>query len=80
MDLEGNKRYVPKKAYDTEAKAQEVCFFLNLQPNSITKMVSYKCPICGKWHIGHGGKVIDAVERDKIRKQYEKWKVLHQFV
>lgn len=78
MDLEGNKKYVAKKAYDTEIQAQETCFFLNLQPNAIRKLVTYKCPVCNKWHIGHGGKVIDAVERDKIRQQFEKWKMIQK--
>lgn len=78
LDSVLNKRYVPKKSYDTEVKAQEVCFLLNLQPTSITKLVSYKCPVCHKWHIGHGGKIIDAVERDKIRQQYEKWKIVNK--
>jgi hypothetical protein len=78
IDSELNMKYVPKKAYDTELKAQEMCFFLNLQPTSITKMVAYKCPVCQKWHIGHGGKIIDANEREKIRLQYEKWKIVNK--
>jgi hypothetical protein len=78
IDAELNKKYVPKKAYDTELKAQQMCFFLNLQPTSITKVVSYKCPVCQKWHIGHGGKKINAAEREKIRQQYEKWKIVNQ--
>ena len=78
IDLEGNRTYVAKKAYDTELKAQETCFFLNLQPNSISKLVSYKCPVCHKWHIGHSGKKINTVERAKISEQYEKWKMIHR--
>lgn len=76
--LNGNRTYKPKRGFDTELKAQELCFKLNLKPESIHKLVSYKCPICNKWHIGHHvGKVLDVNEKEKIRKKYNEWKLIH---
>lgn len=77
-NLDGSKRYKVKKSFDTELKAQETCFKLNIKSETIHKLVSYKCPICGKWHIGHhNNKVLDNKEKEKIRKKYKEWKIIH---
>jgi predicted RNA-binding Zn-ribbon protein involved in translation (DUF1610 family) len=34
-------------------------------------MVSYQCPVCGKWHIGNSKKELTSDEREKIRKKYK---------
>ena len=78
-DNDMNKRMVPKKAYPNEIKAQMVCYELNLNPHNIHKIVCYKCPTCGKWHLGHHSrKQLTEDDRSKIRKQYEKFKILHR--
>ena len=77
-DKDMNKRMVPKKAYPNEVSAQIACYELNLKPHSIHKIVCYKCPTCGKWHLGHhSNKQLTDDDRSKIRKQYEKFKILH---
>ena len=77
-DTDMNKRMVPKKAYPNEVSAQIACYELNLKPHSIHKIVCYKCPTCGKWHLGHhSNKQLTDDDRSKIRKQYEKFKILH---
>lgn len=77
-DKDMNKRMIPKKSYPDEIKAQMVCYELNLNPNNIHKIVCYKCPTCGKWHLGHHSwKQLTDDDRSKIRKQYEKFKILH---
>jgi hypothetical protein len=78
-DKDMNKRMVPKKAYPNEIEAQIACYELNLKPHNIHKIVCYKCPTCGKWHLGHhSGKQLTEDDRSKIRKQYEKFKILHR--
>ena len=77
-DKDMNKRMVPKKAYPNEVSAQIACYELNLKPHSIHKIVCYKCPTCGKWHLGHhSNKQLTDDDRSNIRKQYEKFKILH---
>ena len=77
-DKDMNKRMVPKKAYPNEVSAQIACYELNLKPHSIHKIVCYKCPTCGKWHLGHhSNKQLTDDDRSKIRKQYKKFKILH---
>ena len=76
--LDGSRTYKAKRSFDTEIRAQQECFKLNLKPESIHKLVSYKCPICGKWHIGHhNDKVLDDKEKEKIQKKYQEWKIIH---
>ena len=77
-DKDMNKRMVPKKAYPNEVSAQIACYEINLKPHSIHKIVCYKCPTCGKWHLGHhSNKQLTDDDRSKIRTQYEKFKILH---
>ena len=77
-DKDMNKRMVPKKAYPNEVSAQIACYEINLKPHSIHKIVCYKCPTCGKYHLGHhSNKQLTDDDRSKIRKQYEKFKILH---
>ena len=80
VDKSGFYTYVPKKGY-SELRAQEMCFFINMKPDTIHKLVCYKCKICGQWHLGHhGGKEMDNDEKEKIKKQYQKWKIVHGFI
>ena len=80
VDKSGFYTYVPKKAY-SELQAQQMCFFINMKPETIHKIVCYKCKICGQWHLGHhSGKVMDNEEKEKVKKQYQKWKVVHGFI
>ena len=77
-DKDMNKRMIPKKAYPNEVSAQIACYELNLKPHSIHKIVCYKCPTCGKWHLGHhSNKQLTDDDRSKIRKKYEKFKIIH---
>ena len=74
----GTRTYKAKRSFDTELKAQQECFKLNLKPEVIHKLVSYKCQICGKWHIGHhNDKILDDKEKEKIKKKYLEWKIIH---
>lgn len=58
IDKEGNRITKPKKKFDTLDEAIEVCKKLNAQPHRINKVVSYKCKVCHKYHIGRNGKQI----------------------
>ena len=77
FNSDGSKSYKSKRTYDTELKAHKACFELNLKPEMIHKMVSYKCPICQKWHIGHHNTILSEGEKTKIKQQYTKWKIVN---
>lgn len=78
-DENGNKLIRPKKSYQTEIDAQRACYIINLRPESIHKSVCYKCPKCNKWHIGHHkGKELNDKEREKIKKAFDKFKLLYR--
>ena len=64
----------PKKGYDTEMDALTTARFLNSQPNSIHKMVAYKCIKCDKWHIGSTDRVLTDEDRQKAREKLKKYK------
>lgn len=48
----------PKRKYDTLDEAIEACKKLNSNEKRIHKLVSYKCSICFKYHIGSNGKLL----------------------
>ena len=78
-DSNGNKVLRPKIGYDSEIKAQELCFFLNTRKETIHKAVAYRCPTCGKWHIGHHkGKELNDTDKAKIMQQWQKWKIINK--
>lgn len=62
-------KFVEKKGYDTEMDALTTARFINSQPNTIHKMVAYKCDKCGKWHIGSNNTVVTDEIREKNRKK-----------
>ena len=64
----------PKKGYDTEMDALTTARFLNSQPNSIHKMVTYKCIKCDKWHIGSTDRVLTDEDRQEAREKLKKYK------
>ena len=75
---DGSRTYKVKKSYETELRAQKICFEINLKPETIHKLVAYKCPVCNKWHIGHhASKYLDEKDKIKIQKQYNEWKIIH---
>lgn len=61
-----NGKFVEKKGYDTEMDALTTARFINSKPNTIHKMVAYKCDKCGKWHIGSNNTVLTNEEKEKI--------------
>ena len=76
---DGSKRFVSKKSYPNEIKAQVAAFELNLKPHGVIhKVIAYKCSKCGMWHLGHHkGKKLTNDDIEKIKKQYEKFKIVH---
>jgi predicted CXXCH cytochrome family protein len=65
--------YKPKKSWDTLEEAIEVCKHINSQDHIIHKVVSYKCKVCHKYHIGRNGKELKDKERQKHKKQIMQW-------
>lgn len=63
LDNDGNPVYIQKKAYDTDKEAIEVARIMNCNNSQIHKAVAYKCPKCGKWHVGRNKSVLS--EKDK---------------
>jgi hypothetical protein len=72
IEPDGTKVYKEKKKFDTLVEAIEECKKLNAQPYRISKIVSYKCKHCCKYHTGRNGKTITDKYRDKLQvEQYE---------
>jgi hypothetical protein len=55
----GEKVYKPKKQFETDKEAITEAKRLNSLPQTIHKVVAYKCKTCFKWHVGRTFKVID---------------------
>lgn len=47
-----------KKSYDTLDDAIKACKILNKEEKQIRKLVSYKCNICFKYHIGRNNTIL----------------------
>lgn len=67
-------KMLPKKGYDTEMDALTTARFLNSLPNSIHKMVAYKCIKCDKWHIGSTDRVLTDEDRQEAKEKLKKYK------
>lgn len=74
---DGSAHYKPKKIFESEYEAQDFCFKINIKDHTIRKAVAYKCSVCGNWHIGHHVTVLTNSEKEKIRVQYEKWRLIN---
>ena len=66
INKEGRKVYKPKLAFNTLDDAIAECKKLNARPKQITKLVSYKCKSCHKYHIGRNGKTLTDKYKDKL--------------
>ena len=81
FDTEGNRLYREKRVYETEREAVLTCFRINLNETdtkNIHKVAAYKCPVCGKWHIGHTTTLLTLKTREKIAKQYKNFLFLEK--
>ena len=76
-DSNMNPTYRVKKGYNCEVDAVLRCYQLNLSPQSIHKAVAYKCPTCGRWHIGHNNVTLTNDIREKISIKFEHFKRIH---
>ena len=56
--INGKPVYKKKHKFETLELAIAECKIVNAFTNNIHKVVSYKCPICFKYHIGRNGKEI----------------------
>lgn len=57
-----------KIAYETDKEAIEKAREMNLRPQTIRKVVAYKCDTCHKWHIGRTSKCLTEKDREHYRK------------
>jgi hypothetical protein len=71
--IEGGKM-PPKKGYNTEIEAINIARFLNTKENIIHKMVAYKCPTCGKYHVGKNGTELTDEDREHYKKLLLRYK------
>ena len=55
IESDGTKVFKYKKKFETLDEAIEACKKLNSQPHRISKLVSYKCGSCCKYHTGSNG-------------------------
>lgn len=70
IDINGEKVMKNKQKYDTDKEAIEEARKLNCLPETIHKVVAYKCITCGKWHIGRTSKVL--TEKEYIKLIYQR--------
>lgn len=54
----GEPVFKNKFKYETHDKAVAACKTLNVRGKQIKKLVTYKCKVCHKYHIGRNGKDI----------------------
>lgn len=66
-EQDGTPVYKDKKKFNTLDEAIAECKKENAMPHRIHKVVSYKCNVCHKYHIGRNGKKITAKLRTKLQ-------------
>ncbi|MEK6828585.1 MAG: hypothetical protein AABY15_00465 [Nanoarchaeota archaeon] len=69
IEQDGTKVFKYKKKFETLDEAIEACKKLNSQPHRISKVVSYKCGSCCKYHVGRNGKQITDKYRNKLQNE-----------
>jgi len=65
INEKGRKTYKHKKSFEAILE----CKILNAKPKQITKLVSYKCKGCHKYHIGRNGTMLTKKYKDKLEKE-----------
>ena len=70
-DKDHNPVYKSKKAYNSEHDALIAAFNINIRPETIKKIVAYKCPVCNKWHLGHNNTILSTYEKNKIKERFK---------
>jgi len=68
-DPDGKKHYKPKVPFNTLDEAIVAAKKANSREQTLTKLVSYKCNYCQKYHIGRNGKDLTDKEKAKYRKE-----------
>lgn len=66
----GTPVYKAKKKFNTLEEAIAECKKENAKQDRIHKVVSYKCNVCHKYHIGRNGKEITPKLRNKLQTLY----------
>ncbi len=69
--IDGVETKQPKKPFDTLDAAIAVCKIINADPNITEKVVSYKCSVCHKYHVGRNGKLISPKYRKRLGVELE---------
>jgi len=67
IETDGTKVFKEKRKFETLDEAIEECKKLNALPHRISKIVSYKCKHCHKYHTGRNGKVITEKYKSKLQ-------------
>jgi hypothetical protein len=71
IEPDGTKVFKDKKKFNTLEEAIEECKKLNALPHRISKIVSYKCKHCCKYHTGRNGKIISSDYKDKLNSELD---------
>jgi len=58
IEKDGTRVTKPKRKFETLEDAIKECKRINAKPQTIHKVVSYKCKTCHKYHIGRNGKEV----------------------
>jgi hypothetical protein len=58
IDKDGNRVTKPKRKFKHLDDAIAECKRVNAKPQTIHKVVSYKCKVCHYYHIGRNGKIL----------------------
>ena len=56
-----------KHGYETEHEAITAAMALNSKESATQKLVTYKCPVCSKYHLGRNGKRLFPEDRKHCR-------------
>ena len=68
----GRKTYKDKKSFETLKEAILECKVFNAKPKQISKVVSYKCKSCHKYHIGRNGTTLTEKYKAKLNAELDK--------
>lgn len=60
--------YRPKKRYDEKTAYEKAKVYNAQNAETMThKIVAYKCPCCGYWHLGHNKVALTDKKREKMK-------------
>lgn len=78
--VEGKRKQKPKRVYPNLDTAIIYARKINMRPDTIHKVVAYRCNVCGGYHIGRSHVILTDKERERYINVDKKLKICQKIM